>query len=125
MMNTRKPPTTVVAAVIITALFALLSVAAAVNSLTEPDGSVAGIVGVLVVAALFGLLAWRLWAGSRGAQLTAVVVSAALLVLMLVGDYEFLRWIVAPGAIAIIALLTVPTSSREYFGGHRHQTQLT
>jgi hypothetical protein len=121
-MPARKPPATVITAVVLAVLLALLF--GGVTSLfgfRENDQDLA--IGGLVIGVLLLALAWRLWQGGRGAQLAGVAVGAAVIAAGLWQARGVASLVVfAALGLALIVSLTVPASARAYFRASRGGT---
>jgi hypothetical protein len=114
-----RPPAPVLTVVALFGLFAVLSLVAAVVSLAGDgfgENFAAGAFGTI----LCGLIALRLWFGAGIARGFAIAVAVFLLItgFWQASTIGVLIFFVALGG-AIIALLTAPRSSREFFAGHR------
>jgi predicted anti-sigma-YlaC factor YlaD len=119
MASSRKPPAAVVTAAVLTVLLAVLfGGVVAVFGFLDDKRDLA--IGGLVIGVLLLVLAWRLLRGGRGAQLGAIAVGAAVVLAGFVQSQGFASLVVfGLLGLALIALLTVPASAREYFGSHR------
>ena len=114
-----RPPAPVLIVVALFGLFAVLSLVAAAVSLAG-DGFGENFAAAAFGTVLFGLIALRLWFGAGIARGFAIAVGVFLLVtgFWQASTIGVLIFFVAMGG-AIIALLTAPRSSREFFAGRR------
>jgi hypothetical protein len=112
----RRRPGSVVTAVLLTVLLALLfGGAVAVYGFIGKNQDLA--IGGLVIGAVLLLLAWRLGRGGRGARMVGITIGAALI---LGGLFYQSQGVVALVVfvllgLALIVCLTVPARARAYF----------
>jgi hypothetical protein len=112
MTATGKTPAAVIVAVALYLLFGALFLLGGVLATADGEGAMPLLIAVAALV-LLGVLAWRLLRGSRGAQITGVVVSLLIVVSTL--RYETLRWVSVPLGIASAVLLLAPADVRAYF----------
>ncbi|HYN93555.1 MAG TPA: hypothetical protein VES42_06870 [Pilimelia sp.] len=115
MATTGKPPAPVVGAAVISGLFGLIFVFAGIVTVASSGFNDATGMSLLFGAVFFGLT-WTLLRGSRAAQVAGIVIGTLLVVSGVV------QLATRPGAVlgivlgaALVALLSVPRSAREYF----------
>jgi len=122
MTATGKTPAAVVAASALYLLFGAFVLFGGVLAASNGGGPQTLVAGLFSVV-LMGVLAWRLRAGSRGAQVTAIVLSLLLAVTTL--RFPNLALIAVPIGLITVPLLTLPSSARAHFRGDAEgRTQL-
>jgi hypothetical protein len=114
MVSERKVPASVVAAVVLTVVLALL-IGGGLSFFGFSEGDTGPAIGGLVFGALLLALAWRLVRGGRGARAWGVVAGAAVVGAGFSQTQGIAMVILFALGLGLIVLLLVPASARAYY----------
>ena len=114
MASERRVPASVIAAVVLTVVLALL-MGGTMSFFGFSDGSTDLAIGGLVIGALLLALAWRLVRGGRGARAWGVVIGAAVAGLGFYQTQGLAMVILLALGLSLVVLLLVPASARAYY----------
>jgi lysylphosphatidylglycerol synthetase-like protein (DUF2156 family) len=118
------PPTPIIVVVVLFAMIALAGLAIGIGGLIFGGGGAIGFSLIaLLMTAVFAVTAQSLWQARRGAWLTAIILGVVLIVLglPLVGRRDLGGLGVVLSGAAVIALVAVPQTARDWFSPTRHK----
>jgi hypothetical protein len=116
------PPTPITVVVVLFTMVTLAGLAIGVGGLIFGGGGAIGFSLIaLLMAAVFALTAHSLWQARRGAWLTAIILGVVLMLLglPLVGRRDLGGLGVVLSGVAVIALVAVPQTARDWFASTR------
>ena len=115
MTKLSQPPAPVAVAAVLSGLFATFMLVVGVYAVSQ-----GGAPTVLVIAAVLVAITWTLWTGRQSGRISAILFGAFLIVVgIFVSDSLTMRVLNIGFGIALVALLSLPTSARAYYGGQR------